>query len=151
MTLPLTITLLAVWSAAMYRYGRSILFPPASLAVVWTITLFTIWLCGDIYYPLTTTANQIVLVGVLAFSLGGICAVAVPLSRGRTLAQVSAMRRRQVDRWLTIAGVLPVEYPFLLPVFQTTQRDDCPPRKPVETNPHCRQQGKHIRPGNSAH
>ena len=105
MTLPLTIALLAVWSFAMYRYGRSILFPPASLAVVWTITLFAIWLCGDIYYPLTTTANQIVLAGVLAFSLGGICAVTVPLRRGRTLTQVSARRHRQIDRWLTIAGI----------------------------------------------
>ena len=105
MTLPLTIALLAVWSLAMYRYGRSILFPPASLAVVWTITLLAIWLCGDVYYPLTTTANQIVLAGVLAFSLGGICAVAVPVRRGRTLTQVSARRRMQVDRWLTIAGI----------------------------------------------
>jgi oligosaccharide repeat unit polymerase len=105
MTLPVTILLLAVWSMVMYRYGRSILFPPASLAAVWTITLLAIWLCGDVYYPLTTTANRIVLAGVLAFSLGGICAVAVPLRRGRTLTQVSARRRMQVDRWLTIAGI----------------------------------------------
>ncbi len=85
MTLPLTIMLLAVWSVAMHRYGRSILFPPASLAAVWTITLLAIWFCGDVYYPLTTTANQIVLAGVLAFSLGGICAVAVPVRRGAHL------------------------------------------------------------------
>jgi oligosaccharide repeat unit polymerase len=106
MTLPITIVLLAAWSLVMYRYGRSILFPPASLAIVWTITLFAIWLCGDVYYPLTITADQIVLAGVLAFSLGGVCAVAVPLRRGRTLTQVSARRRMQVDRWLTIVGIL---------------------------------------------
>jgi oligosaccharide repeat unit polymerase len=106
MTLPLTIVLLAAWSLAMRRYGRSMLFPPASLATVWTITLFAIWLCGDTYYPLTTTANQIVLAGVLAFSLGGICAVAVPLRRGLILTRVSARRRMQVDRWLTMAGIL---------------------------------------------
>jgi oligosaccharide repeat unit polymerase len=106
MTLPVTVALLALWSAAMYRYGRSVLFPPASLAIVWTITLFAIWLSGDLYFPLTTKANEIVLTGVLAFSLGGICAVVVPLGRGRTLTTVSATRRNQVDRWLTVAGLL---------------------------------------------
>src|SRR6202453_3035782 len=90
----------------MYRYGHSALFPPASLGIVWTITLFAIWLCGDLYFPLTTRADEIVLAGVLAFSLGGICAVIVPLRSGRTLAAVSAKRRTQVDRWLTIAGLL---------------------------------------------
>jgi oligosaccharide repeat unit polymerase len=105
-TLPVTVALLAFWSMAMYRYGRSILFPPASLGIVWTITLFAIWLCGDLYFPLTIRANEIVLAGVLAFSLGGICAVVVPLWRGPTLTAVSAKRRIQVDRWLTIAGLL---------------------------------------------
>ena len=56
-TLPLTVALLALWSVAMYRYGRSVLFPPASLGIVWTITLFAIWLCGDLYFPLTTRAR----------------------------------------------------------------------------------------------
>ena len=83
MTLPLTIALLALWSVAMFRYGRSVLFPPASLAIVWTITLFAIWLCGDMYFPLTNTANEIVLAGVLAFSLGGICARRGPFAQGR--------------------------------------------------------------------
>jgi oligosaccharide repeat unit polymerase len=105
-TLPLTVALLAFWSVAMYRYGRSVLFPPASLGIVWTITLFAIWLYGDLYFPLTTTANEIVLVGVLAFSLGGMCAVVVPLRKGRTLSTVSPKRHTQIDRWLTIAGVV---------------------------------------------
>ena len=113
MTLPFTVALLATWSIAMYRYGRSVLFPPASLGIVWTITMFAIWLCGDLYFPLTTRANEIVLAGVLAFSLGGICAVVVPLRRGRTLTGVSAKRRTQIDRWLTIAGiVLLLNIPF---------------------------------------
>ena len=85
MTLPLTVGLLALWSVAMYRYGRSVLFPPAALAIVWTITMFAIWLCGDTYFPLTITANTIVLAGVFAFSLGGFCAVAAPaMERGKT-------------------------------------------------------------------
>src|SRR5271170_3333081 len=100
MTLPFTIVLLALWSLAMYRFGRSVLFPPASLGIVWTITLLAVWLCGDIYFPLTTKANEIVFIGVLAFSIGGICAVAAPLW-GRTLSAVTAIRRMQVDRWLT--------------------------------------------------
>jgi len=108
----------------MCRYGRSVLFPPASLGIVWTITLFTIWLCGDVYFPLTTTANEIVLTGVLAFSLGGICAVIVPLRGGQTLTAVSAKRRNQVDRWLTIAGGLlllniPFSYLYFKQLIQT--------------------------------
>jgi oligosaccharide repeat unit polymerase len=106
MTLPVTIALLALWSLAMYRYGRSILFPPASLGTVWTLTLLAIWLSGDIYYPLTTTADEIVLAGVVAFSVGGICAVISPVWKSRSLATVSPMRRLQVDRWLTGAGLL---------------------------------------------
>ena len=38
-------------------------------AIVWTMTLFAVWLCGNIYFPLTTTADAIVLAGVLAFSV----------------------------------------------------------------------------------
>jgi oligosaccharide repeat unit polymerase len=105
-SLPLTVAVLALWSVTMHRYGRSVLFPPACLGMVWTITLFAIWLCGDWYFPLTTMADEIVLAGVLAFSLGGICAVAAPLRRGRLLSMVSATRRKQVDRWLSAATVL---------------------------------------------
>ena len=82
MTLPLTIALLAVWSMAMFRFGRSVLFPPASLGIVWTVTLFAIWLSGDAYFPLTTMANEIVLAGVFSFSAGGFCAVKTPIARG---------------------------------------------------------------------
>lgn len=115
MTLPITIALLALWGLAMYRYGRSVLFPPAALAIIWTITLFVIWLAGDIYFPLTITADEIVLTGVLAFSLGGVSAVSAPLWRGRTLSAVSVNRRNQVDRWLSAAVIvlllnIPVSY-----------------------------------------
>ncbi len=115
MTLPITVALLGVWGLAMYRYGRSALFPPAALAIVWTITLFAVWLSGDLYFPLTIIANEIVLTGVLAFSLGGVSAVAAPLWRGRTLSAVGATRRHQVDRWLTAAVIvlllnIPVSY-----------------------------------------
>jgi oligosaccharide repeat unit polymerase len=103
MPLPLTVALLALWSLAMARYGRSILFPPAALAMVWTITLLVIWLSGDMYFPLTGVADAIVLAGVLAFSLGGIGAVAAPVSKVPTLANVSSRRRIQVDRWLNLA------------------------------------------------
>ena len=106
MNLPLTILLLGLWSFAMVRYGRSVLFPPASLAIVWTLTLLTIWLCGDLYFPLTAKADEIVLTGVLAFSLGGLCAVTVPVRRLFSLSGVTVRRRVQVDRWLSMAGML---------------------------------------------
>jgi oligosaccharide repeat unit polymerase len=124
MTLPITITLLALWSLVMVRYGRSVLFPPATLAIVWTITLLAVWLCGDIYFPLTTMADVIVLTGVLAFSLGGITSVATPLWRGRTLEAVTAMRRIQVDRWLNAAVVvfmlnIPLSYLYFRELSET--------------------------------
>jgi len=124
MILPVTIALLAFWSFAMYRYGGSLLFPPASLATVWTMTLFTIWLCGNLYFPLTATANAIVLAGVLAFSVGGLGAVEVPLWRRGALATVSPQRRLQVDRWLTFALVLfilniPVAYRYFKELSST--------------------------------
>jgi oligosaccharide repeat unit polymerase len=106
MTLPLTIALLAVWSMAMFRFGRSVLFPPASLSIVWTVTLFAIWLSGDALFPLTTMANEIVLAGVFSFSAGGFCAVKTPLARRRIMSAVPARRRMQIDRLLTVAVVL---------------------------------------------
>jgi oligosaccharide repeat unit polymerase len=119
MSLPFTIALLALWSLAMYRYGRSILFPPASLGTVWTMTLLAVWLCGDIYYPLTSTADEIVLAGVVAFSLGGICAVVSPLAKWRSLTTVPARRRMQVDRWLTAAGfIFLLNIPFFYLYFK---------------------------------
>jgi oligosaccharide repeat unit polymerase len=97
----------------MVRYGRSVLFPPASLAIIWAVTLLAIWMCGDIYYPLTSTANQIVLAGVFAFSAGGFCAMAVPCRVQGPLDAVRARRRTQVDRWLSAAGiVLLLNIPF---------------------------------------
>jgi oligosaccharide repeat unit polymerase len=124
MTLPLTIAILTIWSAIMYRYGRSALFPPASLAIVWTLTLFAIYACGDLYFPLTVIANTIVLTGVLAFSFGGICAVTAPLSKGRSLNAVTAKRHTQIDRWLTGALILfllniPLSYLYFRELSQT--------------------------------
>jgi oligosaccharide repeat unit polymerase len=105
MTLSITIALLALWS-------------------LWTMTLFTVWLCGNRYFPLTTTADDIVLAGVLAFSLGGLGAVAVPLWKAGALATVSAQRRLQIDRWLTFAVVLfllniPVAYRYFKQLSST--------------------------------
>ena len=108
MSLSLTVLLLALWSLAMFRYARSLLFPPATLAVVWTLTMLAIYLCDDIYYPLTTTANEIVLAGVFAFTCGGLCAIPVPMGRGKTLDHVTARRRGQIDGWLNTAVVLVV-------------------------------------------
>ena len=90
----------------MIRYGRSLLFPPAALATVWTATLLTIWLCGDLYFPLTVAAHEIVFTGVLLFSLGGFCAGAIPLFLRHPLADVSPQRRRQIDRSLNLALVV---------------------------------------------
>jgi oligosaccharide repeat unit polymerase len=124
MTLTVTVTLLGIWSLLMLCYGRSMLFPPALLAVVWTATMLAILLCGNLYFPLTRTANEIVLAGILAFSAGGVCAVAAPLWRGRTVGDITLRRRRQVDRWLNIAAILallniPVSYLYFKQLSET--------------------------------
>jgi oligosaccharide repeat unit polymerase len=124
MTLPLTVVLLGLWSIAMLRYGHSPLFPSALLSLVWTVTLLTIWLCGDTYFPLASTTNLIVLTGVFAFSMGGMGAVAAPLRRGRRLNETPASRRQQIDGWLDTAGILallniPVSYFYFRQLAET--------------------------------
>jgi oligosaccharide repeat unit polymerase len=124
MRLPVTVALLGLWSLTMVRYGRSVLFPPATLGIVWTTTLLAVWLCRSIYFPLTTTADAIVLTGVLAFSLGGIAAVAAPLWRGRRLNAVTATRRMQIDRWLNAAVIvfvlnIPMSYLYFRQLSET--------------------------------
>ena len=164
MTLPLTITALALWSVVMYRYGRSVLFPPAALALVWTLTLFAIYLCGDLYFPLTVTADEIVLAGVLAFSAGGVCAVAAPLWQGRTLTSVTDRRRSQIDRWLTGAMIafllnIPLSYLYFKQLSATiaprpvyvvaSQRHHRAAGKSVAANPHCGLETQHLPPGHA--
>jgi oligosaccharide repeat unit polymerase len=115
MTLPIAVALLAVCSVAMYRYGRSALFPPATLAIVWTITLFALWLCGDLYFPLTAETEEMVLLGVLAFSIGGLLAVRIPAGPGRSLALVPASRRLRVQKMLKWVPLLLIaNFPFFL-------------------------------------
>ena len=106
MTLLIAIPLLTILTLALCRYGRSLLFPPAALSAVWALTLFFLWLFQDVYFPVTTKAIEIVFVGVLAYSLGGISAVAAPVERSRPLSMVTARRRKQLDRWLNVALVL---------------------------------------------
>ena len=88
-----------------------------------------VWLCGDIYFPLTTTADAIVLAGVLAFSVGGITAVATPCAGANTRGGY-ATRRIQVDRWLTGAViVLPAEYSRSLTSISSNSPKPLPPAK----------------------
>jgi len=108
MSLAVAILLLSIWGFLMYRYGRSILFPPALIATVWAVTIAAIWLCGDIYFPLTSTALDIVLVGVFAFSVGSLLAVHAPVRVRHTISGASAFRRSQIDRYLNWAVVLMV-------------------------------------------
>ncbi|HEX6773615.1 MAG TPA: O-antigen polymerase [Acidobacteriaceae bacterium] len=99
----------------MYRYARSMLFPPAMIAAVWAITIATIWMTGDLYFPLTNRALEIVIVGIIAFSAGGVLAVSAPRSRGKKISDATPLRRRQIDRLLNWTVVLMVlDIPFFL-------------------------------------
>ena len=146
MTLPVTIALLAVWSVAMFRYGRSVLFPPAS------------WPSSGRSHSLPSGCAEICITPLpprpmkscspaFSPSLSEESAPSLfPYGRGEhspRSPEAAHPGRPMADHR---GDSLPAEYPLLLPVFQTTQRNHCPARKYVETNPHRLQQGKHIRP-----
>jgi oligosaccharide repeat unit polymerase len=113
--LPVTAAILASWSLTMYRYGRSALFPPALLALVWAFTLLGLWACGTMYFPITGKTQAIVLLGVAAFSLGGVFAARLPISHTTSMTLVTARRRSQVRRFLRFTPLLLVaNIPFFI-------------------------------------
>jgi oligosaccharide repeat unit polymerase len=113
--LPVTVAILALWSVTMYRYGRSALFPPAILALVWAFTLLGLWASGTMYFPITGKTLAIVLLGVAAFSLGGVLAVRLPISHTTSMTLVSMRRRSQVGKFLRYAPLLLIaNIPFFL-------------------------------------
>lgn len=115
MTLSIAVILLAGWGVLMYRYGRSILFPPALLTLVWAATFFGLLVCGDMYYPIMSQTAWYVLAGVLAFSAGGVLIIRLPRSRAFNLSQVQPQRvafLQRLVRWLPF--LLLANFPFFL-------------------------------------
>jgi oligosaccharide repeat unit polymerase len=115
MSLTMAILVLSGWGFFMYRYGRSILFPPALLTFVWAVTLLVLLLCGGMYYPIFHSTMFIVVAGVLSFSLGGLLAIRLPKSRSFHLGNVSGTRIKSIRRllrWMPLTLVL--NFPFFL-------------------------------------
>ena len=70
MFLVITILLMAGLAAINFRVSRSVLYPPALLAVTWTILLALLLASGDMYYPISRPTMIVYLAGVVAFSVG---------------------------------------------------------------------------------
>lgn len=115
MSLTMVIALLSVWGVFMHRYGRSILFPPALLTLVWGATFLVLFLCGDMYYPITHNTVFIAFAGILAFSIGGLLAIRLPKNRSFHLDKVSRMRITSIRRFLRwVPLILVLNFPFFL-------------------------------------
>jgi oligosaccharide repeat unit polymerase len=115
MSLTMAILLLSVWGFLMHRYGRSILFPPALLTLVWTATFLVLLLCGDMYYPITRSTVFIAFAGIIAFSIGGLLAIRLPRNRSFHLDKVSRMRITSIRRFLRwVPLILVLNFPFFL-------------------------------------
>jgi len=115
MSLTMAILLLSAWGFLMYRRGRSILFPPALLTLVWAATFLVLLLCGDMYYPITHATVFIAFAGIVAFSIGGVLAIRLPRNRSFNLEKVSRMRIssiRRLLRWMPL--ILVLNFPFFL-------------------------------------
>ena len=115
MSLTMAILLLSAWGFLMYRRGRSILFPPALLTLVWAATFLVLLLCGDMYYPINRSTVFIALAGIVAFSTGGLLAIRLPKNRSFRLEKVSPMRIhsiRRLLRWTPL--ILVLNLPFFL-------------------------------------
>jgi oligosaccharide repeat unit polymerase len=115
MTILYAVTLLALWTGTMRYVGRSTLFPPVILSIVWTVTLIGVGLFGDAYYPVKESTIVLVIVGVLAFSLGGLVAIRVPVVRflheSSILPERVSIVRRSL-RWIPF--LLLLNLPFFL-------------------------------------
>src|ERR1700745_758774 len=114
MSLSMAILLLSVWGVFMWRYGRSILFPPALLTLVWAATFLVLFLCGAMSYTITRSTGFIAFAGIVAFSIGGLLAIRLPKNRSFSLTKISAMRVTSIRRLLRWVPLILV---FHLPVF----------------------------------
>jgi oligosaccharide repeat unit polymerase len=115
MSLTTAILLLSAWGFLMYRRGRSILFPPALLTLVWAATFLVLLLCGNMYYPITHGTVFLALAGIVTFSIGGLLAIRLPRSRSFHLEKVSRTRInsiRRLLRWMPL--ILLLNFPFFL-------------------------------------
>jgi len=70
MFLIITILLMAGLAATNYRVFRTVLYPPALLAMTWTILLTLLLATGVAYYPISPPTMLVYLAGVASFSVG---------------------------------------------------------------------------------
>jgi oligosaccharide repeat unit polymerase len=115
MSLLLSVIVLSGWLILMYRYGRTILFPPAVLTLVWAATLLGLFLCGDMYYPVLGSTIWYVLAGVFAYSIGGVLVVRLPKPNSFHLSRVKPQRVafiQRLVRWMPF--LLLANFPFFL-------------------------------------
>jgi oligosaccharide repeat unit polymerase len=95
--------------------AKSFLYPPVIFAALWAGLLFALMLSGDTFYPISLETMFLYYLGALAFSLGGIMALAVPRCKSGQHALISEQRRIFVHRMLKLGLiVLVAAFPFYL-------------------------------------
>jgi oligosaccharide repeat unit polymerase len=77
---------------------KSILAPVMLFVGLWTVTLATLALCGDLFFPLSALTLLIYLVGAVSFSVGGMLALATGVRSSRRPLVVLSYERHHYCR-----------------------------------------------------
>ena len=111
--MPLIVIAMGLLTAANRWLGKSLLYPPALFALVWTVSLLLLSISGSLFYHVGIDTLLWYLWGACAFSTGGAVAWLVSSTFAshprRGPANASSHRQRAIDRllnWLLLVLVL---------------------------------------------
>jgi oligosaccharide repeat unit polymerase len=113
-------------TAMNYRVSKSVLHPPALLALTWTILLTLLLATGDAYYPISTSTMIVYLSGVAAFSVGAFFSTHF---FSRALAGTPRVARRPSGLILTgglilLVAVLPLYWDHIQDLAAASSSED---------------------------
>jgi len=107
------VIVLGILGWANARIGKSVLYPPALFSTLWTVLMFTLFLCGGFFDRISEETLMIYLLGAVMFSLGGLLILrfsrGIDVSHGSPTRYQQAFLRHVID--ITIA-VLFLAFPF---------------------------------------
>jgi oligosaccharide repeat unit polymerase len=71
MTIVASVILLLVW-VFNYIIGKGVLYPPAVFSGIWSLNILGLLIAGDTFYPIGLETYLLYIIGVVAFSFGGL-------------------------------------------------------------------------------
>jgi oligosaccharide repeat unit polymerase len=105
----------AILAFLNFSIGRSVLYPPAQLCLIWSALLGTAMLSGSRFFSLSAESITVFSLGALAFSAGGALRLAFEQQSVRlTAPRPPSIHRRELNWLLTAALVLLIVF---LPAF----------------------------------